>query len=281
MLKLRDKLIANDPDQRPLHSPEVIETLTPITGLAPAEWTSASTDAFSRGISEKTRRWTRRSVLLMGTTLFPFFLGRRIHQQEISSQEQTRIFIPGTDADSLSTLKFPEQNSDMQWYPNTAPLPFVWECVDSLKDFPQGGLWFLKPGHCRGAITSESLALPTNHIRYNTIIVWVYFNAPPGGAMCQVDVRGVPFDKSATNTAWQTCARRQNYLGGAVRRNLVGTIEPLLLRTNKAIQFRVSLESKIAWSGSGQPPLLIQIEQFADNRACIGQVSFWYSEPTS
>lgn len=281
LLKLRDELIANDPAQRPLDSLAVIEVLTPITGLPPAEWASASFNTFSKGISENAKCWTRRSVLAFGTTLLPFYLGRKIHQQQIETEQQKRIFIPGTDADSFVPLKFREQSGNMQWYSNTEPLPFTWECFDSSKDFPNGGLWYLKPGQSSGAITSEPLALPTIKVRYNTLIVWVYFNAPPGGAVCQVDVRGVPLNNSSSTTAWQTCARRQNYLGGGVRRNLVGTIAHSLLQANKAIQFRISLESKFAWSGSGQPPLLIQIEQFAEDIACIGQLSLWYSEQAS
>ncbi|MBL8872641.1 MAG: serine/threonine protein kinase [Planctomycetaceae bacterium] len=275
---LRDELQAADPAQRPDNCDAVLQRLLPLTGIPITDLPLTKTQAFSPTQRFIRHPWTRRSFLTASATLLPFMAGRSFHHQQFLALERKRIFIPGTEADVVSLLSFKKQTNEFDWALNGQPAPFSWECADSTVDFPQGGLCYLKTGLNVGQLLSEPIALSERQVRYNTLIVWAYFNAPPGSATCRVDVRTVPRNKHEPYGNWRECVKRSNYFGGAVRRNLVGTIEQPIVAPQSALQFRITFEVDRAWSGTGQPPLVLQIESYQESLASIGQFAAWFSE---
>lgn len=275
---LRDELQAADPAQRPNDCHAVLQRLLPLTGIPITDLPRAKTQAFSPTQRFFRHPWTRRSFLTASATILPFMAGRSFHQQQLLALERRGIFIPGTEADVVSLLSFKKQTNEFDWALNGQPAPFSWECADSTVDFPQGGLCYLKTGLNVGQLLSEPIALSERQVRYNTLIVWAYFNAPPGSATCRVDVRTVPRNKHEPYGNWRECVKRSNYFGGAVRRNLVGTIEQPIVAPQSALQFRITFEVDRAWSGTGQPPLVLQIESYQESLASIGQFAAWFSE---
>lgn len=275
---LRDELQAADPAQRPDNCDAVLQRLLPLTGIPITDLPVAKTPAISPTPRFIRHPWTRRSFLTASATLLPFMAGRSFHHQQLLALERKRIFIPGTEADVVSLLSFKKQTNEFDWAFTSETPPFRWECADSTVDFPQGGLCYLKSGLRIGQLLSEPIALSEQTIRYNTLIVWAYFNAQPGSATCRVDVRTVPSNNHETYGKWRECVKRSNYFGGAVRRNLVGTIEQSIVAPKSALQFRITVEVARAWSGTGQPPLMLQIESYQESLASIGQFTAWYSE---
>lgn len=275
---LRDDLQAADPTQRPIDCNAVLARLMPLTGLPIVEWPQVKPQELEQTKHTELKRWTRRTFLTASATLLPFMAGRSFHHQQILALERKRIFIPGTDADVVSLLQFRKQTEDFHWLSNGQTTPFAWECAESTVSFPKGGLCYLKAGLSVGQLLSEPIALSERVIRYNTLIVWAYFNAPPGSATCRVDVRTVPRNKQEPYGKWRECVKRSNYFGGAVRRNMVGTIEQPIAPPHSTLQFRISVEVARAWSGTGQPPLLLQIESYQESLAFIGQFAVWFGE---
>lgn len=275
---LRDELQALDPQKRPIDCNAVLQRLLPLTDLPITELPQATPQTLFPTESFYLRRWTRRSFVAASATLLPFIAGRSFHHQQLLALERKRIFIPGTKADLESPLSFEKQIEQFHWLASNQTIPFAWECFDSTVDFPEGGLCYLKEGLRNGELLSKPFALSDRTIRYNTLLVWAYFNAPSGLASCRVDVRTVPSNQQESYGKWQACAKRSNYFGGAVRRNLVSTIEQPSISLHHALQVRITVEVARAWAGNGQPPLMLQIESYKDSLASIGQISAWYAE---
>lgn len=276
--QLRDALTNEDPEQRPANAADVIQRLVGLTGIPTTELRLVPSTLSSPLILAKAKLWTRRSVLGLSATVIPFYTGRYLHQQQLENEGPRRSFIPGYKEDIRSSIRFRLDGRDWVWSLNSAGHPFRIERHDSTFNMMEGGLVYTKPGVRTAVITSERFRLPSRVIRWSTLLIWAYYHAPPGAVELRIDGRSLARESSQPLTSWELCARRRNYFGGSVRRNLVGTISPLLLRPDTDLQFRFTFELSEAWSGAGQPPLSLVVQKVDKNYFYVDDLFLWYEE---
>lgn len=276
--QVREELVAEDPQQRPATANQLLERLVGLTGVPLAEQESNSSKDRRLVDLVLAKRWTRRSILGLSATVVPFYMGSYWHQQQLQKERPQRSFIPGQPEDIRSQIRLPLIQEDLMWSANRTGHPFKIEGHDATVELPDGGLFYLRPGARRGIIESERFRLPARAIRWNTLLIWTYFNSKPGAAELRVDVRAFAAKTTQPLHGWRLCVRRQNYFGGAVRRNLIGTVDRTLLQPHNELQFRFTLEVKEAWSGQGQPPLLLVVEKADESVSYLGSLHLWYEE---
>jgi serine/threonine protein kinase len=283
---LADDLTKEDPDSRPDTASVVIDRLTPISGRREVE-----VAAIGKGL-EKVRTkstlslWTRRSVLAASATLMPYLLGRYAKVWSTGRASIKSHFIPGDPEDVLESIAFKLPESGVKEMSFDDAKIKGLNCPEEIYYSDQAMFWGITPDVKSVVIESEPIALPEEELRGNMVRIVVQCDAPPKSVSWELQVSPIGEQQSGLEFGvegkhdqnWIRLGYRDNYFGGLTQRDLIGTIDPQVLKGSKKVKFRIVLSAKRKWSGQGWPPIMLVVKRLTPQFSEGGRVWLWFGK---
>ncbi len=266
-----DRLAHKDPDQRPTSCEGIIPQLSLISGQAA---TNLSDNFLQNRIARKNRqaKVSRRLVLLAASTVLPFF-GMRERNYFLGPKRPSLPFVPGTPHDFEVIIKLNGDIAKANYIEVNESVADSLGVFNLLQSNPGVGLITIPPNQKQFEYTPQPFMLPNSRITANITTLFLYFNALPGEASCELLARNRSY-----SSQWYPQSKRTNYIGGPTRRNLFAAVQPELLKPGTLLEFCIRLTINNAWNGEGRAPIMFQAEPLSDGSFDITDTLIWTSE---
>jgi hypothetical protein len=282
--ELADDLTKEDPGSRPNTASAVIDRLVPISGRRELE-VAARAKVLEKVKAKSTLSlWTRRSMLASTVTLVPYLLGRYAKVWVTGRASIKSHFIPGVTEDLLQSIPFRLPQSGVEELSlddaRIKGLNFPEESYYS----HQATYWGIRPDVKSVVIESEPVRLPEEELQGNMVRIVVQCDAPPKSVSWELHVAPIGEQQSGSELAvegkrdqnWIRLGYRDNYFGGLTQRDLIGTIDPLVLEGCKKVKFRIVLSAKQKWGGQGWPPIMLVVKKLTPEISEGGSLWLWF-----
>lgn len=284
--KLADDLTAEDPGLRPGTASAVIERLVPVSGRPELEVAIRAQNPKQGGLYSTLGVWTRRSILAMTATIIPLLLGRQLKVWVARRPRIKTHFIPGVAEDLRQSVTFKKPKLGIEELSLTDTRVKDLKAPEEIEYSDEESFWGIGRDLKSVVIESEPIRLPEVQLRGNMVRIVVQCDAPQKGVSWELHVLPISKHEIGPELAldhkpdqkWICLGYRENYFGGLTQRDLIATIDPLILENSKQLIFRVVLSTKRIWDGQGRPPIMLVVKTIAPGTVEVGSFWLWFGE---
>jgi serine/threonine protein kinase len=265
------ELMDPSPEKRPDIYREVLPKLALISGRQILPLTH---DLFSMkmGLHAQKAIFSRRLLMLTGSTLLPFF-GVRLLHRFIPPSPSRLPFIPGTSHDIEQAIRLVDKAEKAGYIELDMEVATAFGAKDVLNEHPDSGFITIAPGKLNHDFLTIPFILPELPVRTNLVSIFLLFNAPPGEASCELLVRN-----KVHSGRWIVQARKSNYIGGPTRKTMSVVVDHKLMVPSTELEFCLRMSTRKAWDGKGRAPIMILVKRHSDSSIDAGSQLLWTSE---